>query len=117
MSRLNRRGVVLFIVLGTLLVVVVLANVILGLILSQTRFTHHQVSRIQAYYAAQAGMNLALDNLRTSTWTNGTYSLCKANCTVNDTDIPYRVDINISTPNATTGIRTINLTANYTFTP
>jgi len=56
-------------VMGILLVVVVLANVILAIISSQARLTHHQVSRIQAYYAAQAGMNYALDQLRTGDWT------------------------------------------------
>ncbi len=51
-------------VLGTILIIVVLANVILSIILSQTRLTHHQISRIQAYYAALGGMNYALDMLR-----------------------------------------------------
>lgn len=67
MSRfcLNNKGVALYIVLTMLLVVVILANVILSLVLSHSRLTHHQVSRIQAYYAAQAGMNLAMEMLRT----------------------------------------------------
>lgn len=55
-------------VLGTLLVVVILANVILSTILSQSRLTHHQISRIQAYYAAMAGMNYALEQLRLGNW-------------------------------------------------
>lgn len=77
--RFDRRGVVLLIVLGTLLVVASLATVILSLILSQRRLTHHQTSRIQAYYASMAGMNYALEQLRTKTWIPGT------NCTE---DIP-----------------------------
>jgi len=67
---------VLFIVLGTLLVVTSLAIIILSIILSHNRLTYHQTSRIQAYYAAMAGTNYALEQLRTGTWIAGT------NCTV-----------------------------------
>src|SRR3989338_8459923 len=66
----HKRGVVLFIVLGTLLVVVSLATVILSLILSHARLTHHQTSRIHAYYAALAGMNYAIEKLRVGTDSN-----------------------------------------------
>ncbi|MDD5432931.1 MAG: hypothetical protein PHO70_08135 [Candidatus Omnitrophica bacterium] len=62
-SKRNDRGVILFIVLGTILVVVFLANAILALISNQTRFTHHQVSRIQGYYASWAGINYAYEML------------------------------------------------------
>jgi len=55
-------------VLGMLLVVVTLANAILTIISSQSRFTHHQVSRIQAYYAAMAGVNYTFEMLRTAAW-------------------------------------------------
>lgn len=110
----NKKGVVLYMVLATLLIVVILANVVLGIILSQSRFTHHQVSRIQAYYASLAGMNLAREQLRTGAWGTGSYTLCKSGCTVNDSDIPYTVNINISNPDAQ-GIRTITLATNYTY--
>ena len=60
----KQKGIILFIVLGTILLVIVMANVILTVIVSQNRLTHHQVSRVQAYYAAQAGMNLAIEKLR-----------------------------------------------------
>jgi hypothetical protein len=60
----KERGVAMYMVLVTLLIVVVLANVVLTIMSSQSRLTHHQVSRIQAYYASQAGMVLALENLR-----------------------------------------------------
>jgi Tfp pilus assembly protein PilX len=70
-----KKGVVLLVVLGTILLVVILANIILNSMSSQSRLTHHQVSRIQAYYAAQAGMNYALERLRIPNWTVG------VNCT------------------------------------
>lgn len=117
MVKSKEKGVVLFIVLATLMIVIVLANAMLNIMSSQSRLTHHQVSRIQAYYAAQAGMNLAIERLRTGTWGSGEYSLCKSGCIVNDTDIPYRVDIKISDPNPTTNIRTIAFTTTYTYTP
>lgn len=62
-NRLNRKGVVLFIVLAVLMIVIILASVILSIMSSQFRLTHHQVSRIQAYYASMAGINLAYDML------------------------------------------------------
>jgi Tfp pilus assembly protein PilX len=116
---LRKKGVALLLVLGTLMVVLVLAGIVLGLISSQSRLTHHQVSRIQAYYAAFAGMNLALENLRTGVWGSATYRLCKSGCSapdINDADIPYNMTIAISAANASTGIRTIDIFCNYTYT-
>lgn len=69
MPNCNRRGVILFVVLGVIIVVVTLATVVLRIISSQSRLTHHQVSRIQAQYAAKAGMVLAFDKLRRGVWT------------------------------------------------
>jgi Tfp pilus assembly protein PilX len=121
----RHKGVMLFMVLATLLIVVIVVNGILSLVLTNYRKTYHHVSRIKAYYAAFAGMNLALEKLRGGFWASDsgspyTYSLCsqfqRSNCDVNDTDIPWPVDISISAANAS-GIRTVNLTTNYTFTP
>lgn len=80
---LNKKGTALLMVLATLLVVVALANVILLIISSQSRLTHHQIGRIQAYYAAQAGINYALENLRTGTWTAGSCP-SPAGCSLSD---------------------------------
>jgi Tfp pilus assembly protein PilX len=115
----DKKGVVLIIVLATVLIAAILANTILSFILSHYRFTHHQSSRIRAYYVSMAAMNLAQEKLRMSgaeAWTTGTYTLCKSGCTVNDSDIPYTVTIKISDPDAK-GIRTVKLTTNYTYTP
>jgi len=65
---MHKKGTALFIVLAVLLIVVVLANVILSIVSSHSRSTHHQTSRIQAYYAAQAGMVYAMEKLRTGAW-------------------------------------------------
>ena len=120
--RFKKKGVVLLIVLGTLLVVVSLAIAILSLILSHARLTHHQTSRIQAYYAALAGMNLARENLRNGTWGTDTYHLCKSGCSspdVNDWDIPYPVTITIGALGTSIdGVgRKITITSIYTYTP
>jgi len=72
----NKKGVVLVIVLGTILVTVLLANAVIRLISSQSRLTHHQLSRIQAYYATKAAVTYAQEQLRTGAWVAGT------NCTV-----------------------------------
>ena len=68
----DKKGIVLLIVIGTVFIVIFLANVVLSIITSQSRLTHHQVSRIQAHYAAMAGVNYALEQLRTGTWKAGT---------------------------------------------
>ena len=129
--RFKRKGVVLFIVLGTLLVVVILAAVILSLILSHARLTHHQTSRIQAYSAALAGVNLARENLRTGTWTTAS---CPPDdgCLLTDTDFPkgiiqdQQVRIIIRLPqtdpekpcyNPPGNNACISATAIYTYTP
>ena len=64
----SQKGVALVIALGMLLVAIILANVLLTIMLSHSRLTQHQVGRIRAYYAATAGMNLAMENLRTGIW-------------------------------------------------
>ena len=69
---LGNRGAALAVILGTILVVVVLANILLNFMLSQNRLTHHQISRIQAYYAGMGAMNYALERLRKGTWVVGT---------------------------------------------
>jgi Tfp pilus assembly protein PilX len=72
---MGKKGVVLMIILGVILIVALLAGVILNIVLSQSRLTHHQVSRIQAYYASQAALNYAIEKLRNGEWVAG------VNCT------------------------------------
>lgn len=65
MPNRNNKGAILFIVIGIILVVGALSTVILGIVSNHSRLIHHQVSRIQALYAAKAGMVWALEMLRT----------------------------------------------------
>lgn len=65
---MNKKAVVLYIVLATLLIVVILAGALLNFTVSHSRLTHHSASRIQAYYAALAGINYALEQVRTGSW-------------------------------------------------
>jgi Tfp pilus assembly protein PilX len=128
-SKSARRGVALFIVLGTILIVVILANVVLNIILSQSRLTHHQISRIRAYYAGLAGMNYALEQLRTGAWVySSNYcigNLAAGHCSgfppprvVNDPEMPYEARINIDAPDPTRvnfpDVAPLNITVNYT---
>ena len=132
----DRRGFALYLVLAVLLVVVILANVILNLITSQSKLTHHQVKRIQAYYAAQAGVQYALENLRVnnSAWmtTPGggsrDFYICRqsggaAPCTavvapnITDSDLPPVIDfvkITVGEPSVTTGDRQVTAKVNFT---
>lgn len=100
----QNKGVVLLFVLGTILITVILANVVLRIMLNQSRLTHHQISRIRAYYADLAGMNLALEKIRLGDW--GPAAVVRYGCingpvdsgvscdfTNSDSDIPYNVQI------------------------
>jgi len=136
----NKRGVVLFIVLGVVLVGVILAAVILSIVSSQSRLTHHQVSRIKAYYAAKGIMNYANEKLRKGDWvpssTAGTFKYaCHSSdgtcidAVTEDYDIPYDNDlgykvqvkifpINTADNAQLTGkVTQIEIKTNYTYTP
>lgn len=130
-SRLNKKGIALFIVLGTLLLIVVLANIILAIILSHSRLTHHQVSRIQAQYASMAGINYALEMLRLNSapWTTaGTYNICNSNpscnapapsggCTANEPNLPCAVSFIAVTISGSPGAYTVKAKTTYTRPP
>jgi hypothetical protein len=126
----SNKAAVLFLSLFVLLLVVIFANVILNIMRSHSRLTHHQVSRIQGYYAAMAGVNYALEKLRLGTWTVGTYCInnsgpdCPGPClagptTVNEPDFPCSVTsvtVNIGSPDGS-GIYPVSAEANYRYTP
>ncbi len=131
---MNKKGVALFFVLAILLVVAILANIILNFIISQSSLTAHQVKRIQAYYAAQAGVNYAREQLRlnnpawSTTTTYRTFKICgsaysaayPSSCNgdnITETSFPSSINyvgITIGPLNATNS-RTINATVNYTY--
>jgi len=72
MPNSNKRGVILFIVLGTIISVMWISVVVLRIIEIQGRATHHHVSRIQAEYAAKAAIIYAFEQLRKNTDPNWT---------------------------------------------
>jgi Tfp pilus assembly protein PilX len=124
----NRKGMALYLVLGVLMVTVIVAGMFLNLVLSQSRLTHHTVSRTQAYYAARMGMTYAIERLSNGSdpdWPNsGEYHhhICRSGCDKNEPDLPLTIkDINISVSNNITtggfanGTRHVNITVNYTF--
>jgi len=86
----KEKGVALLVVLATILVVVILANIVLNIMVSQSRFTHHKVNRIQAEYAAWAAINFAQEMLRTGAWNSGT---CPppGGCPLNDGTFPNSI--------------------------
>ena len=60
---MNKKGIALFVVIGVIMLVTLAANTILNVILSQTRLARHETGRIQAFYAAKAGIYHAIDRL------------------------------------------------------
>jgi len=140
----GKKGMVLYMVLASILVALVLASSILNLILSQSRFSHHQTSRVQAYYAALAGANYAFERLRSgnqpSCWpaspsTDTTHYICKSvgsctagPCDLNDDSLPHSVSqVNITVcgtcapptccGTGPSGTLKISSKATYTYTP
>jgi Tfp pilus assembly protein PilX len=131
----KRRGVVLFVVLATILLVVILSGVILKIISSQSRLTHHKVSRIKAYYAGRGMMNYALENLRTGAWAanppgGASKYACHRGCidtlpgspdyTIpNDSDIPYRIQIRIYPRDSALSntVTRLDIKTDYSYTP
>lgn len=91
----KKKGIALFLALAVVMIIVILSGIILRIMLSHSRLTQHQVGRSQAYYAAYAGMNLALENLRTGVWqyVDGVSNSCPNGtpCVVSTTDFPPSV--------------------------
>ncbi|MCX5699037.1 MAG: hypothetical protein NTX01_05025 [Candidatus Omnitrophica bacterium] len=147
MPNRDKRGIILFIVIGVIMVVVILATVVLRIISNQSRLTHHQVSRIQAQYAAKAGVLYALDKMRrnddAACWpSTGSYTGCMSSspatcfasmpavlpaCVVIEPALaatdPYHSPVSyvaITVDAIGTGpsnTRKVSATANYTYTP
>lgn len=132
----SSKGVVLLIVLGTILIVVVLAAIVLRTVTSQSRLTHHQVSRIKAYYASKGIMNYAQDMLRKGEaaggWDAGavTKYACMGDCSgmgvsaynytiPTDSDIPFNVLVTIYPQNTALGntVTQLDIKTQYTYTP
>ncbi|MDD4907743.1 MAG: hypothetical protein PHJ00_01615 [Candidatus Omnitrophica bacterium] len=123
---MNHKGVALALVLLVILVVVILCNVALSIMNSQNRLTHHQVSRLRAYYASQGAMNLAFERLRANN--TASFSLCPTVAACNtpgpplggnaviDADIPFRVDVTVGAAGSSIdGIgRQLTITTDYT---
>lgn len=60
----RRKGIVLVVVIGTMLVLLALAFVSIYLMTQQSRVAEHKIRRMRAYFAAQAGVIHSLEELR-----------------------------------------------------
>ena len=130
MARSNRpvQGVALVAVLTVLLVVAILGSIMAMLMSSQGTLTHHQIQRVRASYAAQAGINLAYSKLCQGVWaynTNYALNCVSAACTASvsapnrfsDPGIPFEVIINVGPVVAggpRPGTAAVSATVNYT---
>ncbi|MGE5308060.1 MAG: PilX N-terminal domain-containing pilus assembly protein [Deltaproteobacteria bacterium] len=129
-AKFSSRGVALYLVLAILLIVSILTTVLLSAITSQSKLSDHQVRRIQAYYAAQAGINYALESLRvndpqwiTDTASGKTLYMCRNQfaCPVNppnvtESSLPWTINyvkIYVGPLDPATGLRSVSASANY----
>ena len=90
-----RKGIVLLIVLGLVLVLSLLAWIAAQFMTQQAYQNEHKIRRIQAFFAAQAGVVHAIEKLR-----NNQYPSFPASETISFGDssnryYPYNVDIDI----------------------
>jgi len=116
------KGVALYLVLGVLIVTALVATLSMNIILSQSRLTHHSVSRTQAYYAAKMGMHYAIEmlNNQDTTWsTPGNYTICRSGCTKNEPDLPNSIN-NVTvtvgdTGSGLDGTRKLDITVFYSY--
>lgn len=135
MPNYNKKGVILFLVIIVVILAAILATSILRIISSQSRLTHHQISRTQGQYAAKAAVIYAMDKLRRNddpSWSATTpaapvtKTMCRSGCDVNEPDLPnsiQRINITIYDPadphpehQGISGTRKITATADYTYT-
>ncbi|MFA5093448.1 MAG: hypothetical protein WC543_05885 [Candidatus Omnitrophota bacterium] len=135
MPNRNKKGVIFFIVISVVVIASLLAIAVLRVVSNQARLTHHQLSRIQAQYAAKAAVILALDKLRQNdvNWGSGvlTKRMCKSTTTapgcdaadvILDSDLPNSiqwVDITVEAAPGTgpSGTRRVSAKTTYTYTP
>lgn len=92
MNRAKVKASALLFVLVMLIIVILLANVVLQIMLNQSRLSWHRIWRVQALYAAQAARVLTMERLRNGNWQSYCIN-CGAGVNVRDDDIPYVVDI------------------------
>ena len=135
MPNCNKNGVIFFVVISVVMIAALLAITVLRVVSNQARLTHHQLSRIQAQYAAKAGLILALDKLRQNDTNWGTGVLTKKICrsatpdngcnladVILDSDLPNTiqcVDITVEAAPGTgpSGTRKVSAKTTYTYTP
>lgn len=72
MNRVKAKASALLFVLVMLFIVTLLANVVLRIMLNQSRLSRHRIWRVRGLYAAQAARVLTMEKLRTGIWLYGT---------------------------------------------
>ncbi len=97
-----KKGVVLVVVMGVVMVMCILALASMFLMTQESRIAEHKIKRNRAFYSAQAGMVLALDQLRLGAWVPGnTYCLSNGTapnlggCAGTITDLAIKHDVRI----------------------
>ena len=74
---MRRKGVVLVVVIGVLIVVFTLALVAMYIMTQDARVAEHKIRRVRALFAARAGMIHALEQARTG---NANYTCTAGTC-------------------------------------
>ncbi len=83
----NSRGVALLVVLGTIIVIVVLAMVGISFTLSNFSLGWHVINSIKALSFAEAGVRRAMYKIKVANYTNETWSFINQPVKINITDL------------------------------
>ena len=107
-----KKGVVLVVVIGVMLVIFTLALAALFLMTQESRIAEHKVKRTRAFFAAQAGMVHALEYLRKGNDPSGTIYIGSGITGYPSAGLP--VSITYTNDNSGPGgIDPVSITVNY----
>ncbi|MBN3041285.1 MAG: hypothetical protein JW867_09150 [Candidatus Omnitrophica bacterium] len=102
-----KKGIVLAVVIGIMVVLSTLALVALYLMTQEARITEHKIRRIRAFFTARAAMVQALEDLRNGVSVG----------TINSTTVclnRFRATINVDTSHSgPMGTDEVNISVNY----
>ncbi len=106
-----KKGVVLVIVIGVMIVIFTLALVALYLMTQESRIAEHKIRRVRAFFAAQAGLIHSLEELRKGNAVDGTQE-CVGSGITGYPPGGYCADISVGAVGAN-GTRPVSVTVDY----
>jgi len=108
-----RKGVVLVVVIGVTLVIFTLALAALLLMTQESRIAEHKIKRNRAFFAAQAGMVDALEDLRKGVSPAGTINIGSGITGYPSTGLPVVITYTAGAGTGPGGTDPVTITVDY----